>query len=304
MAEPDKQKDPPPSHGGPPWVNPTIQSKIDWRDDDVVVSVPSKSGTTWTMNIVHQLRTKGDCNFDDIYHEVKWIEVMDTPESTVDDMVKKINDMDTTKPRTFKSHKSPPTLPFHDKIKYVVVVRNPEEAIISMRVFLSKHSPKFLEHWGSPPMNFPDVESFYNAFVKGGGGFGKGLFEFANEWWKLRDKDNVLMLHYSDMKSDHEGSIKKISDFLDFGSYTDDEWNNILKYTSFDWMKRHESKFEGSTIWNPPAIMSGGMLRQGSSGLAREEGMNEEMAADLREQGKAILKDEKAFDWFYNGGEL
>jgi len=101
MAEPNKKP------SGPPWLNPTIQSKIDWRDDDIVVSVPSKSGTTWTMNIVHQLRTKGDCNFDDIYHEVKWIEAMDTPESTVDDMVKNINDMDTTKPRTFKSHKSP-----------------------------------------------------------------------------------------------------------------------------------------------------------------------------------------------------
>ena len=117
-------------------------------------------------------------------------------------------------------------------------------------------------------------------------------------------KHHIETYDYSDMKSNHEGSIKKISDFLGFGPYTDEEWNNILEYTSFDWMKRHESKFEGSTIWNPPAIMSGGMLRQGSSGLARKEGMNEEMADDLIEQGKAILKDEKAFDWFYHGGEL
>ena len=29
-----------------------------WREGDIVVSVPGKSGTTWTMNIVHQLRTK------------------------------------------------------------------------------------------------------------------------------------------------------------------------------------------------------------------------------------------------------
>jgi DNA-binding HxlR family transcriptional regulator len=33
------------------------------------------SGTTWTMNIVYQLREKGSRNFDDIYEELKWIEV-------------------------------------------------------------------------------------------------------------------------------------------------------------------------------------------------------------------------------------
>ena len=33
--------------GGAGWINPIIQSKIAWRDDDVVVSVPLKSGTTW-----------------------------------------------------------------------------------------------------------------------------------------------------------------------------------------------------------------------------------------------------------------
>ena len=29
-----------------------------------------------TMNIVHQLREKGDRSFDEIYEEVKWIETM------------------------------------------------------------------------------------------------------------------------------------------------------------------------------------------------------------------------------------
>ena len=32
------------------------------------------AGTTWTMNIVYQLREKGSRNFKDIYEELKWIE--------------------------------------------------------------------------------------------------------------------------------------------------------------------------------------------------------------------------------------
>ena len=124
------------------------------------------------------------------------------------------------------------------------------------------------------------------------------------EWWKLRHKENVLMLHYIDLKKDHEGSIKKISDFLGTGPYTDEEWETILNLTSFQWMKRHEGKFEGTTIWNPSPLVRGGMMRQGSSGLARNEGMTEEMAGDLRARGKEILKDNDAFEWYYNGGEL
>ena len=90
-----------------------------WRDDDVVVSVPGKSGTTWTMNIVHQLREHGDRNFEDIYSEVIWCEVMDKPGCTVDEMVEKLDGMDDSRPRAFKTHASPPMLPFRDNIKYV-----------------------------------------------------------------------------------------------------------------------------------------------------------------------------------------
>lgn len=38
------ETDAPPA--GIPWIQPEIQQKIEWRDGDVVVSVPIKSGTT------------------------------------------------------------------------------------------------------------------------------------------------------------------------------------------------------------------------------------------------------------------
>ena len=33
------------------------------------------------------------------------------------------------------------------------------------------------------------------------------FFGFANGWWPLRNKPNVLMLHFNDMKADHEGTL-------------------------------------------------------------------------------------------------
>jgi hypothetical protein len=83
------------------------------------------------MNIVYQLREHGTRHFNDIYEELKWIEAVDSPTTTEEDMVKKIDEWSPNKPRAFKSHSAPPTLPFRDDVKYLVVVRNPEEVMVS-----------------------------------------------------------------------------------------------------------------------------------------------------------------------------
>jgi hypothetical protein len=57
------------------WINTALQTKVAYRAGDTMISVPPKSGTTWTMNIVHQLRTGGDADFLDIYREVPWVEL-------------------------------------------------------------------------------------------------------------------------------------------------------------------------------------------------------------------------------------
>ena len=49
------------------------------RDGDIWISVPVKSGTNWMMNIVHQLLTGGDADFDSIYGVVPWPELVERP---------------------------------------------------------------------------------------------------------------------------------------------------------------------------------------------------------------------------------
>ena len=58
-------------------------------------------------------------------------------------------------------------------------------------------------------------------------------------------------------------------------------------------MKRHEMKFEAKTIWEVPPLMDGAMMRPGSFGLARKEGISEEIAKEIKERGKKVLMDEK-----------
>lgn len=184
----------------------------------------------------------------------------------------------------------------------LVVARNPEEAVVSMHAFINKHSEDFIEYWGAPVHMFrvPSLDAFYDGFAKHTG-FVKNIFTFVAEWWQLKEKDNVLLMNYKDMVEDHEGSIQKISNFLEYGPYKQEEWQDILELTSFKWMKANERRFEATTVWDVPPLVRGGMMRRGSSGLARLEGLSEDMAEEIRDCGKEILT-EDAFHWLYNGG--
>jgi hypothetical protein len=294
---------------GPPWIDPGIQQKIRWRDGDILISVPAKSGTTWTMNIVHQLLSGGSRDFDDIYREVPWIEFLSHPGQPHERVLDRVEAMPASRRRAFKTHSAPPDLPFVEQgsgtdVKYLVVFRNPEEALVSFRPFLEQHSDEWFDLWQMPraAMCRPDFESFYSDVVDAHGMQGM-FFGFLAAWWPLRAHPNVLFLHYSDMKRDHEGSIRKIADFLET-SPTGEEWSSILEYTSFPWMKRNETKFEAHSIGSPPPLKPGAMIRKGEAGSAASDGMTAEISRHLREVGSRICPDPAAVQWYYDGGRL
>ena len=302
-----KESDAPPA--GPPWIRPEIQKKISWRDGDIVISVPGKSGTTWTMNIVHQLLTGGTADFRDIYEEVPWIEFLSHPGQSFQDIVDRVEAMSTNRRRAFKTHSAPPDIPFmrvgsDQNLKYVVVFRNPEEALVSFRPFMEQHSDGFFNLWQMPreALCRPDFPSFYNEVIDSHGMQGM-FFGFLARWWPLRDETNVLFLHYSDMKRDHKASVQKIADFLGVEP-TADQWPAILEYTSFPWMKRHEDKFEARTACKIPILKTGAMIRKGEVGEAKSDGMTDDISLHLRQLGSQICPDPIAVKWFYKGGDL
>ena len=294
---------------GPPWIVPEIQKKIAWRDDDIVISVPIKSGTTWTMNIVHQLIAGGTSDFRDVYEEVPWIEFLAFPGQPQQAVVDRVAAMPTDTRRAFKTHSSPPAIPFQTsgtgkEVKYVVVLRNPEEAFVSFHAFLNNHSDDWFALWDVPKEALcrPDFQTFYSEVVDAAGMQG-AVFGFLAAWWQLRNEPNVLFMHFTDMKQDHEGSIRRIAKFLG-EEPSEEQWTRILEYTSFKWMKQNESKFEARSGTEIPILKSGAMIRKGEIGQAKTDGMTDEIAAHLREVGGQICSDESAIKWLYEGGEL
>jgi aryl sulfotransferase len=297
-----------PEEQGVPWVNPGIQQQVAWRDGDIVVSVPVKSGTTWTMNIVHQLRSGGDPDLEDVYAEVPWLELVPGPTAKPDDLVRTIDSMPDQRRRAFKTHSAPGMLPYHapgsgTDVRYVVILRNPDEVLASFYPFIKSHSAEWFSLWGMDKQEFvpPDIQTCFDMFGKAM--LPGGLFGFLSAWWPLRHESNVLLMHFSDMKRDHEGSVRKIADFLGFEPEPE-EWLAILEYTSFPWMKRHEHKFEIRHAAHVPVLDSGAMVRKGKTGAAHEDGVTPEMSAELKTMGQGMLSDQQALDWLYKGGAL
>ena len=135
-------------------------------------------------------------------------------------------------------------------------------------------------------------------------------FNFINGWWPHRNKPNVLMLHFSDMKKDHEGSVRKIAAHLGYKP-TDEQWPNILEYTSFKWMKANGEKFELPTVC--PSIMTGDvvrkggtgtMIRKGGTGAQKQDGMTDAIAAQIHDLADQLVSDPQARKWMFEGGAV
>jgi aryl sulfotransferase len=297
-----------PPAGPPPWINDTIQQMIEWRDGDIVVSVPPKSGTTWTMNIVHQLRSGGDATFRDIYAEVPWLEIFPSPDSVIEDLVAAFDAMPHDRRRAFKTHAAPPVLPYQAAgagldVRYLVVARNPDEALASFRPFLAAHSDAWFDLWQVPRGGLvgPDLETFFAGL--GSHALMPMVFGFLAAWWSLRHEPNVMFLHYADLKRRPEPCIRQIADFLGF-DVADASWPAILEHTSFPWMKAHEHKFELCSVSEVPILDSGAMIRKGQIGASAEDGVTPELSKAVADIGRTILTDPAAFEWCYRGGPL
>ena len=304
---------PQPEHGArpagpPPWIDPSLQGQVAWRDGDVVISVPPKSGTTWMMNIVHQLRSGGDDSFADVYAEVPWLELVPKPDSDRDAIISAFAAMPADRRRAFKSHSAPPDLPYQapgaaPDVRYLVVGRNPDEAVASFRPFLAGHSDAFFELWGVEPGEIlgPDFAAYFAGM--GSHALVPMIFGFMAGWWPLRNEPNVLFVHYADLSRAPEETIRRIAEFAGF-AVPDTSWPTILEYSSFSWMKANEDKFELRSVSDVPPLDPGAMLRRGQAGASADDGVTPEISATIAEIGRAILTDPGAFTWLYEGGSL
>ena len=185
-----------------------------YPDDVWIVSYP-KSGTTWTSQIVRLTRNNGvqdDTNIDTAVSSANFR----TPPETL------------PRPRTMRNHfpydKFPCGPPHSLPSKFIYVMRNPKDAIVSLVHHIRLAFIKDLE-W----------DRAFSLFMSGIAPYGDH-FDHILSWWSHRDSPNILFLRYEDMKKDLPQAVSKIASFLEV-DLASDVVNKIADLTTFEHMK-------------------------------------------------------------------
>jgi hypothetical protein len=192
---------------------------------DVYIVTPPKCGTTWMQQIVHGLRTRGSMDFDDITRVVPWINM-------AHDMGIDIHAPQVAAPRAFKTHTPFNELPRGGK--YIVVLRNPYDALLSHYRFFEG-------------MFFEKGSIDVTTFARGHYIPGRDLYKHILAIWDHRKDADVLVLCFETMKADLAEAIERVAKFIDIP--LDDELREIvLNQSDIKFMQKHEAQFNDTII--------------------------------------------------------
>ncbi|MEM7132389.1 MAG: sulfotransferase domain-containing protein [Chloroflexota bacterium] len=220
-------------------------------EHDVFVCTFSKSGTYWMMQVVTQIAGKGQAEFEHIHDIVPWPE---NPQPQLVPLSVPTWKESPTQMRAVKTHVEAEFVPYSEAAKYVVVMRDPKDVLVSSFFFSDSIMPG---------LSSIGIGAWVDLFNKGEVPYGLWAEHIAS-FWPWRDRQNVLVLTFGEMKKDLAQVIQKVAELMQV-ELSDDEMALVLEKSSFQYMKANEDKFE------PPTPMVNDkveLLRTGKKGEA------------------------------------
>ncbi len=269
-------------------------ARLKHRPGDIFVCTPPKCGTTWTQTIVVSLLWPEGKAPAPVMIVSPWLEALFNSE---DEIITRLEAQ--THRRCIKSHTPADGIPTFDDAKYIFVARDGRDAFMSychhFEVFKADVRKSLNERAlqdGVPPMPEwnGDVHGFFAMWL------GRAeLFHHVRTFWALRDRPNVLFVHYNDLKRDLAGEMRRIAEFLAI-EVTPAQWPAVVERCTFDAMKARGDEI--GTFWN----FEGGaqsFLFKGTNGRWKDVLTEAELAAYERKVGE-ILPPEAA-TWLERG---
>lgn len=256
----------------------TRWNNFKFRDDDVVIAAWAKAGTTWLQQIVSQLIFNGAEGFE-VWKLSPWYDFRANPPEVIAAIEAQTNR------RFIKTHLPADALLMSPKAKYLYIARDGRDAVWSLFNHFENLREQLLIEVNNvpgrvgPPMErgAPDAHAFYREWLSRDGFPAWPFWEHLRTWWSLRDQENVKLIHFNALKTDLEGSIRAIAEFLGMDTASLD-LKTISAHCTFDYMKAHAglSAPRGGINWDGGATT---FINKGTNGRWRDVLSADEVAA-------------------------
>ena len=214
-----------------------------FRDDDIVIATWSKSGTTWTQQILSQLVFDGAA---DVYGQAlsPWIDFQLTPQAVG------IAEAQTHR-RFLKTHLPLDALVFSPRAKYLYVGRDVRDVVWSLHNHFRAFTPFARERFAESgartgtvlPAPMDDAREFYLRWLDGEEFRDPSFWRHVQGWWDARRLPNVMLLHHARMKADLPGEMRRIAQFLDI-EIDESRFPLMLEHCSVAHMKARAAEVE------------------------------------------------------------
>jgi aryl sulfotransferase len=216
------------------------------RAGDIVVATAPKVGTTWTQRIVSMLIFQSAAPVP-IMMTHPWVECRF--QIPIDAMIPMLEAQ--THRRAVKSHLPFDALPVYDEVKYIHTARGGLDACFSFHNHFLSFTPGAIaniqhiaESDGAPheppPETPEDPREFFLGWLANhkhdGTPAADAFFDIERTYWDERKRDNVLHVHYNDLKADLKGEMRRISTFLGIDT-PDALLSELAEAATFDKMK-------------------------------------------------------------------
>lgn len=222
---------------------------FEMRDDDIIISTPSKSGTTWMQTLVALLV------FDGVpprpVNELSpWLDMNVRPVEEVRAFLGA-----QTHRRFIKTHTPLDGLPWDERVTYLTVGRDPRDAYVSMRHHMANINRDIAletrmaavggEDLATLPVRWPDaddVRAHVAAFLDLHRGTDSGdaslahLLHHLRLAWEARSLPNVHLFHYADLLADLPGELRRVAGAIGI-PITGERANELATHATFTAMR-------------------------------------------------------------------
>lgn len=253
------------------------------RPDDIVISTPPKCGTTWTQMICALLIFQTTTFEQPLSKISPWIDMLTRPRDEV------VAELDAQQHRRFiKTHTPLDGLPWSDHVTYIDVGRDPRDVALSMdhhisnmnfdAFFAALASTASVDRGTAPPVSAPtdsSTESLPEARPEAPPSDRDRFWMWVDNpippteetssllrtlrhhetFWDARDSDNVVMLHYDDLRTDLDGQMRALAVKLDL-EVAQDRWSDLVEAATFEQMRGNAGTLAPNTdvaIWRDNA---------------------------------------------------